>query len=198
MLSTDKNVFVVLIWFLSLENIQCTVKEKFEEIYYKNDRHCQMFMWHPRNFCLIFFMDWSQIFRFKMCCSVLMLTSMFTLATKSIAKWSEISGHLEISASTSRHQHRHWRRHRHQHCKTVFFLAKFLFCFLKFLMKKTSMMKSFSSTLAHLPWSFSRCLELLFCRKPVSTCFWRKELHSRRYLRSFKNTHGWKLHFACL
>ena len=36
-------------------------------------------------------MDWSQTLRFKMYCSVLMLTSTFTLATKSIGKWSEIS-----------------------------------------------------------------------------------------------------------
>ena len=80
--------------------------------------------------------------------------------------------------------------------KNFFFLRSFYFYFSKFLMKKTSMVKSFSSTLVHLPGNFSRCLEQLFCRKPVSNCFWRQELHSRRNLRSFKNTHGWKLHFA--
>ena len=82
--------------------------------------------------------------------------------------------------------------------KKFFVLQSFYLCLLKYLMKKISMVKSFSSTLAHLIGSFSHCLEQLFCRKPVSTCFWRKELHSRRYLRSFKNTHGWKLHFAGL
>ena len=43
------------------------------------------------------------------------------------------------------------------------------------------MVKYFSSTLAELPGSLGRCLEQLFCRKPVSACFLRKELHSRRY-----------------
>ena len=80
--------------------------------------------------------------------------------------------------------------------KKNFFLRSFYFYLSKFLMKKTATVKSFSSTLAHLPGNFSRCLEQLFCRKPVSNCFWRQELHSRRNLRSFKNTHGWKLHFA--
>ena len=60
------------------------------------------------------------------------------------------------------------------------------------------MVKYFSSTLDDLPGSFSRFLEQLFCRKPVSACFLRKELHSRRYLRSFKNTQGLELHFASL
>ena len=41
------------------------------------------------------------------------------------------------------------------------------------------MVKYFSSALADLPGSFSRCLEQLFCRKPVSACFVRRELHSR-------------------
>ena len=41
-----------------------------------------------------------------------------------------------------------------------------------------------------------RCLEQLFCRKPVSACFLRKELHGTRYLRSFKNTQELELHFA--
>ena len=39
---------------------------------------------------------------------------------------------------------------------------------------------------------------LLFCREPVSACFWRNEFHSGRYLRSFKNTEGWKLQFVGL
>ena len=55
-------------------------------------------------------------------------------------------------------------------------LAKFLFCLSKFLIKKKSMVKSFSSTLVHHPGSFSRCLGESFCRNQVSTCFWRKEL----------------------
>ena len=57
-----------------------------------------------------------------------------------------------------------------------FCLAKFLFCLSKFLIKKKSMVKSFSSTLVHHPGSFSRCLGESFCRNQVSTCFWRKEL----------------------
>ena len=40
-----------------------------------------------------------------------------------------------------------------------FFMQSFYFCLSNFLMKKASMVKSFSSTLAHLPGSFSRCLE---------------------------------------
>ena len=59
-------------------------------------------------------------------------------------------GDLEISASALQ--------------KNFFFLRSFYFCLLKFLMKKTSMVKSFLSTLAHLPRSFNRCLEQLFCR----------------------------------
>ena len=43
--------------------------------------------------------------------------------------------------------------------KKLFFLRSFYFCPSNFLMKKASMVKSFSSTLAHLPGSFSRCLE---------------------------------------
>ena len=57
------------------------------------------------------------------------------------------------------------------------------------------MVKYFSSALADIPGSFRWCLEYLFCRKPVSICFWRKELHSRRYFKSFKNTQSLKLHF---
>ena len=48
--------------------------------------------------------------------------------------------------------------------KKIFFLQSFYICLSKFLMKKTSMVKSFSSTLAHLPGSFNHCLEQLFCR----------------------------------
>ena len=55
--------------------------------------------------------------------------------------------------------------------QNFFFLRSFYFCLSKILMKKKSMVKSFSSALAHLPGSCSRCLQQLFCRKPVSTCF---------------------------
>ena len=44
-LSTDENVSVVLILFLSLENIHWTVKRKFQVSYYKNYWHCQIL--HP-------------------------------------------------------------------------------------------------------------------------------------------------------
>ena len=49
-LSTDKNV---LIWFLFSGNIYCTVKEKLEETYYKNDWNI-LISSHvtSRNFCL--------------------------------------------------------------------------------------------------------------------------------------------------
>ena len=43
-------------------------------------------------------------------------------------------------------------------------ISNFYFCLSKFLMKKSSLVKSFWSTLAHLSRSFSRCLEQLFCR----------------------------------
>ena len=82
--------------------------------------------------------------------------------------------------------------------KICFVLRSLYFCFSKFYMKKTSMVKYFSSILADLPSNFRRCLEQLFCRKPVSAWFWRKQLHSRRYLRSFKNTHGRFVNFAGL
>ena len=58
------------------------------------------------------------------------------------------------------------------------------------------MMKSFPSTLVGLPGSFSCYLEQLFFAEPVRFCFRRKELHSRCYFRSFKNTQGWKLQLA--
>ena len=74
--------------------------------------------------------------------------------------------------------------------KNYFVLHSLCFCLSKFYMKKISMVKYFWTTLADLTGSFSRCLEQLLCRKPVSACFWRKELHSRRYLRSLKNTQG--------
>ena len=79
--------------------------------------------------------------------------------------------------------------------KIYFVLQSLYFCLSKFYMKKISMVKYFWSTLADLPGSFSQYLEQLFCKKSVSACFWRKKLHSRRYLRSFKNTQGWKLYF---
>ena len=82
--------------------------------------------------------------------------------------------------------------------KICFVLRSLYFCFSKFYMKKTSMVKYFSSTHADLPRSFRRCLGQLFCRKPVSAWFWRKEVRDRRYLRSFENTQGLKLHFAGL
>ena len=82
--------------------------------------------------------------------------------------------------------------------RIYFVLRSLYFCLSKFYMKKTSMVKYFSSTLAGLSCSFIQCLEQLFCRKPVSVCYLRKALHSRRYLRSFKNTQGLKLHFASL
>ena len=77
-------------------------------------------------------------------------------------------------------------------------LRSLYFCLSKFYMKKTSIVKYFSSTLSDLPRGFRRCLEQLFCRKSVSAWFERKELHNRHYLRSFKNTLGLKLHFAGL
>ena len=50
-------------------------------------------------------------------------------------------------------------------------LRSLYFCLSKSDMKKTSMVKYFSSTLTDLPVSFRRCLEYLFCRKPVRACF---------------------------
>ena len=55
--------------------------------------------------------------------------------------------------------------------KIYFVLQSLYFCLSKFYMKKTSMVEYFSSTLADLPGSFRRCLEQLFCRKPVNACF---------------------------
>ena len=52
--------------------------------------------------------------------------------------------------------------------KNFLFLRSFCFCLSKFLMKKTSMVKSFSSNPAHLPGSLSRCLQQLFCRSPLA------------------------------
>ena len=98
---------------------------------------------------------------------------------------------MKISASTSQHQHRHWRWHQHRHCK-------FFFAFRSFLWSKTSMVKSFSTTFVNLPGSVCCYLEQLFSREVVSACFWRKKLRHGRYLRSFKNTQGWKLQLVCL
>ena len=53
----------------------------------------------------------------------------------------------------------------------LFVLRSFYFCLSNYIIKKTSTVKSFSSTLAHIPGSFSRCLEQLFFGKPVCTCF---------------------------
>ena len=47
--------------------------------------------------------------------------------------------------------------------KKIFCLAKlFFFCLFSYIMKKTYMIKSFSSTLAHIPGSFRRCVVQLF------------------------------------
>ena len=73
-----------------------------------------------------------------------------------------------------------------------------IFTFRSFLWSKTSMVKSFSNTLASFPGSVCCCLEQLFCRDVASACFWRKELRHGRYLRSFKNMQGWKLRLVCL
>ena len=55
------------------------------------------------------------------------------------------------------------------------------------LSSKKSMVESFLSTLEDLPEGFpKRCLQQLLCREPVSICFCKKELHSRRYLRNFR------------
>ena len=56
------------------------------------------------------------------------------------------------------------------------------------------MVEYFSSTLADLQTMF----RAVILQETVNTCFCKKELHSRRYLRSFKNAHGLKLHFAGL
>ena len=45
--------------------------------------------------------------------------------------------------------------------------------------KETSPVESFWGTLNGLPGSFSCCLEQLFCREFVGTCFCRKEVHRR-------------------
>ena len=92
-------------------------------------------------------------------------------------------GHLEISASALA-------------LTSALALQKVYFALRTFSLSKTSMRKSFPSIFAGFPRSFSCCLEQLFSRKLVSTCFWRKELNSGRYLTSFKSRHGWKLQFA--
>ena len=48
------------------------------------------------------------------------------------------------------------------------FLSCKVFIFVFRSMKNTSTVKSFSRTLEQLPGSFSRCLEQLFCRKPLA------------------------------
>ena len=48
------------------------------------------------------------------------------------------------------------------------------------------MVESLLSTLVGLPGSFPKsCLKQLFCRELLDACFCLKELHSRRYLKSF-------------
>ena len=55
--------------------------------------------------------------------------------------------------------------------ETYFVLRSIYFCLSKFYMKKASMVKYFSSTIADPPGSFSRCLVQLFCTKLVSARF---------------------------
>ena len=90
--------------------------------------------------------------------------------------------------SKSWYRHRHQDPHRHRKKKTVLYSAAFMFVFRSYLWSETSMVSSFSTALAGLAERFSSCLEQLFCRETVRACLWRKELHSRRYLRSCKNT----------
>ena len=82
--------------------------------------------------------------------------------------------------------------------KKNFFLAKFLFLPFEVSYEENI----YGEVLFKYPctpsWEFQPLFRVVILKKPVSTCFWRKELHSRRYLRSFKNTHGWKLHSAHL
>ena len=62
--------------------------------------------------------------------------------------------------------------------------------FLEKLPSKTTMLKSFLSTLADHPGSFSKsCLELLFCRDPGGICFRR----SSGMFQNFKNRQCWRL-----
>ena len=56
------------------------------------------------------------------------------------------------------------------------------FAFWSFLWSKTSMVKSFSKTLASFPERVCCSLEQLFCSDVVSACFWRKELRYECYL----------------
>ena len=103
-----------------------------------------------------------------------------------------------------------WKsRHRHLHISidtdvgigiVKFFLPfkTLIFAFRSFLLNKTFMVKSFSNTLASFLESVCCCLEQLFFRDVVSAYFWRKDLRHGRYLRSFKNTQGWKLQLVCL
>ena len=77
-------------------------------------------------------------------------------------------------------------------------LVKFLFLSFKVSYEENIYCEVLFKHPCTLPGSFSCCIEKLFCRKPVSTYFWRKEIYSRSYLRSFKKIHGWKLHFTRL
>ena len=61
------------------------------------------------------------------------------------------------------------------------------------------MMESFLSTLAGRHGKYPKIrLEQLFCKEPVNACFSLKELHGCRYHRSFKNTQGGSLYFVGL
>ena len=102
-----------------------------------------------------------------------------------------IYGHLEISASASRHQHRHWNQHWHRHCN--FFLPFEVSWEVKHLW-----WSPFQIHLEAFAGSVRCCLEQLFCRDVFSACFWRKELRHGRYLKSFKNMQGWKLRLVYL
>ena len=93
-----------------------------------------------------------------------------TLLYFSVLQIQVLRGHLEISASASHHRYRHF--------KIIFYLSRSWF-----LLFEVSYEVKHSRW--RLPGSSSCCLEQSFCREPVSACFWRKELHSRRYL-----THG--------
>ena len=78
-----------------------------------------------------------------------------------------VLGHLEISASASA-----LRSALASALQKIYFVLRSLyFWLLKFYIKKIWMVKYFSSTLSDLPGSFRRCLEQLFCRKPVSAWF---------------------------
>ena len=51
------------------------------------------------------------------------------------------------------------------------------------------MVEVFSNPLVDLPVFFLKIsyLEQLLCKEPVSVCYYKRELHNRRYLRNFRN-----------